>query len=131
MNLLPGAVASGDLSASQYRTVKLSESASFEVSAITNGNTEKPIGILQNDPDAAGKAAEVAIGGSVCKAELGGTVDEGDFLSMTNAGELIAAPYETSPATADLYIFAQALEAGVDGDIVYVLVGFPVLASTE
>lgn len=127
----PSFVASGNIATSQFRAVKLSAAASFEVSAITNANAEKPFGILQNDPDAAGKGAEVALVGEICKAEYGGNVDEGEYLSCDNDGKLIAAPYETSPATADLYIFALALEAGAASEIHYVLVLSPVLASTE
>ena len=127
----PGFVASGDLSANQFRAVQLSEAASFEVSAITNANAEKPFGIQQDDPNAAGQGVEVALVGEICKAEYGGTVDEGDYLSCNNSGQLIAAPFETSPATADLYIFALALEAGAVNEIHYVLVLSPVLASTE
>ena len=124
-------VASGDLSASQYMFVRMSAAASFEVSAITNANAQTPFGILQNDPAAAGEAAEVALPGMIAKAVCGGTVDEGDLLGCNNTGDVIAAPYETSPATADLYINALALEAGVDGDIIKVLVLTPVKASTE
>ena len=128
---IPGLVASGDISSSQFRAVRLSEAASFEISAISNANGQKPFGILQNDPDAAGKAAEVAVEGEIVKAELGGSVDEGDYLSCGDTGLLEAHPYETSPNTADLYIFALALEAGSSGNLVYVLVLTPVKASTE
>ena len=127
----PGFVASEDLSANQFRAVKMSAAASFEVSAITNANAEKPFGIQQNNPDTIGEAVEVALPGEICKAEYGDTVDEGEYLSCDNDGKLIPAPYETSPATADLYIFAMALEAGAVSEIHYVLLLTPVLASTE
>lgn len=126
-----GMKASGDLSASQFMAVRLTGDESFDIGAITNGNAQIPIGILQNAPNADGKPAEVAGPGEQCKAELGGTVDEGNFLAPTNDGSLINAPWETSPATADLYLIAMALEAGVDGDIIQVVVQTPCKVSTE
>ena len=128
---MPGAVASGDISTSQHRAVRLSGSNPFEVSAITNANAPQiPVGILQDEPDAAGKGADVAIDG-VCKAEFGDTVTIGAVLGMDNSGRLIPAPFETSPATADLYCFAVALEAGTVGTKGKVRLISPVLASTE
>ena len=125
-------VASGDLPSNQSRLVRMSGAASFEVSAITNGNGQKPFGIQQNDPANAGEPVEVALPGTVAKAELGGTVNEGDELGSNAAsGELIAAPVEAAMGTADLYINALALEAGADGDIIKVLVLTPVKGSTE
>jgi len=109
----------------------MSAAASFEVSAITDANAEKPFGIQQDDPDAAGQGVEVCVAGEICKAEYGDTIDEGEYLSCDNSGRLIPAPYETSPATADLYIFAMALEAGAVSEFHYVLVLTPVKASTE
>lgn len=128
---LPGAVASGNIATSQHRAVKLSGSNPFEVSAITNANApELPVGILQDAPNVAGKGADVAIAG-VCKAEFGDTVTIGQTLGMDNSGRLISAPFETSPATADLYVFAVALEAGAVGTKGMVRLIGPVLASTE
>ena len=124
-------VASGDLSASQYRCVRMSGSASFEVSAITDANAQTPFGILQNDPSAAGEPAEVATPGMIAKAELGGTVNEGDLLGCNNSGDLIAAPAESPMGTADLYINALALEAGADTEVIKVLVLTPVKGSLE
>ncbi len=127
----PAFVASGSLSTNQFRGVRMSESASFEVSAVSNANAQKPFGIQQNDPDAAGKAVEVALPGEVAKAECGDTIDEGDYLGFDNSGRVIPAPYETSPSSADLYINALALEVGATSNIIFVLVLTPVKASTE
>lgn len=133
MAMLAGLVASGDLSASQFRFVRLSTSAPFEVSAISNANAPQiPIGVLQNKPDAAGQGAEVAGPGEVCKAEAGGSFDEAVTLGVDDSGRVIAAPFETSPATADLYIIGTSLQAsGALGDVVFILVQSPVLASTQ
>jgi hypothetical protein len=125
----PSLVASGDLSSNQFRCVRLTASANFEVGAITNGNTQIPIGIQQNDPDVAGKGVEVAMPGEICKAELSGTVDEGNFLAPGNDGTLINSPQaEGSP---DLYVIGMALQAGVSGDIVQILVTTPMKVSAE
>ena len=127
---LPGAVASGNLSASQLRAVKLSGSNPFEVSAITNGNAEVPIGILQDEPTVAGQGCDVAIVG-VCKAQFGGTVSIGNALSINNTGQLIAAPFESPIGTADLYVIAIALEAGASGTKGMVRLLSPVPGSLE
>jgi len=127
----PSLVASGDLSSNQFRCVRLTASANFEVGAITNSNTQIPIGIQQNDPDVAGKGVEVAMPGEICKAELGGTVDEGNFLApgTGNNGTLMNSPQaEGSP---DLYVIGMALQAGVSGDIIQVLVTTPMKVSAE
>ncbi len=129
---IPGLVASGNISSSQHRFVKMSASNPFEVSAMSNANApELPIGVLQNDPDAAGEGAEVAGPGSTCLVECGDTIDEGEALGCDNNGRVIAAPFETSPATADLYIIGTALQAGTVSTKVKILVQSPFLASTE
>jgi hypothetical protein len=57
----PGAfVAGADLSALQYRFVKLNSSG--EVVAIT-ADTDQPVGILQDAPAAAGRSAEIMVNG--------------------------------------------------------------------
>lgn len=108
---LPGAVANATMATSQYRAVRLSGAAPFEVALITDASVQVPVGILQDDPDAAGKGCDVAIVG-VCKAEFGGNVSINNHLSVSNNGQLIAAPFESPIGTANLYVIAQALEAG-------------------
>lgn len=112
---LPGVVANADLSSYQYKAVQLS-TTDWKVAALSNANApEVPIGILQNDPDADGKPAEVAILG-VCKAECGDTVTAGDNLAVNNAGEVISDAETTS--SSDLYHIGIALEDGVDGEVI-------------
>jgi len=50
--------AAGDLSAAQYKYMKISAA---ETVTTCTAATDIPIGILQNDPDAAGKTAEVMV----------------------------------------------------------------------
>lgn len=112
---LPGVVANADLSAKQYHAVQMS-TTDWKVAAISNANAPQvPIGILQNDPDADGKPADVAILG-VCKAECGDTVTAGDNLSINNDGEVITDAETTT--SSDLYHIGVALEDGVDGEVI-------------
>lgn len=122
--------AGANISAAHQRVVKIDDD--FQVNVTTNANApEIPIGILQNDPNAAGQGASVLISG-VSRAELGGTVTAGAALSMNNDGQLIAAPFEAAIGTADLLIFAFALEGGAVNNVIDVWVtGAPVPGSTE
>ena len=113
----PGMVANADLSAKQYHVVQVS-TTDWKVAAITNANApQSPLGILQNDPDADGKPADVAILG-ICKAECGDTVTAGDVISFNNDGEIITDAETTT--SSDLYHLGIALEDGVDGEIITV-----------
>ncbi len=114
-----GLMAAEDLSSYQYYAVFLNVSTDRYVSPFTNANAPQvPIGILQNDPDAAGKAAEVCIFG-VCKAIYGGNVTRGDSLSMDNTGRLISdAITEVLAGNAlDLFHCAYALESGAVNEV--------------
>jgi len=120
---LPGGHVGADLSAKQYHAVYLSND--YEISAITNANAanyaQAPIGILQDDPDADGKAAEIiSIGVSRC--EAGGTISAGDWLTTNDDGELIAGAIEAAAGTADRVIIGRALEDAVDGQIFNALI---------
>ena len=114
--LATGLKVDADLSARQFEAVKMSGTDN-EVS-IVSGTTDKPIGILQNKPDAAGEAAEVVIFG-MSKARYGGTVNAGDLLSVDGDGELVAVVAGTDTTR---YVIAQALEDGADQEVHQVLV---------
>lgn len=70
------------------------------------------IGVLQNNPQL-GEAAAVMVSG-VTKAQLGDNVGIGTKLMNDTDGTLI-------PATSTNYVIARALEDGVAGDIISVL----------
>jgi len=117
---IPGLVAAGDISANQFEAVKLDGASPFTVTSIAAA-TDYPVGILQNDPDAAGEAAEVAGPGDVCKARYGGNVTAGNLLGVDTDGELVA----RTPAAAggsNYSVIALALEDGADQEVHYVLV---------
>ena len=126
---LPGATVSADLSAKQYHAVKLSTTAP-QVTNISNGNTERPIGILQDDPAVALEPCDVAVFG-VCRAEAGGTITTGDSLSVNNDGELITDVEQPTASTIDLYHIATAMQDAADGDIFDVLLHTPILSGAE
>lgn len=102
-------VTAADLSAKQSYAVKLNSSGNV---AIADTAGEKVLGILQNKPDS-GRVADVAIAG-VVKAILGGTVDEGDSLTVDANGKLVVG------YGADRKV-AISIDAGVSGDVVQVL----------
>jgi len=111
---LPGAISVGDLSTSQFSFVYLNGSAvDFEV-ALSTAATVRTVGVLQNDPDSSGAAAEVAISG-VCKVKFGGSITQGDFI-ITGVGGLAL----TEAGAPGDYKVAQALQTGTATGIYYV-----------
>jgi hypothetical protein len=59
-----GLQAAADLSTHQYKFVKVTAAEQVNIATVLG---EAVLGVLQNKPDAAGRAAEVAISGSVTK----------------------------------------------------------------
>lgn len=115
---IPGAQAAEDLSSYQYKAVQVT-TTDWRVGPITNANAPQvPIGILQNDPDTAGHPADVAIVG-VCKAECATTVTAGDNLAVNNSGEVT--PDDETTTSSDLYHIGVALEDGVDGQVIQIV----------
>lgn len=78
--------ANADLSASQYCFVTLNSSGNVAVT----GASGDAIGVLQNKPAAAGRAAAVAIGGRT-KMLLGGTVAKGAQVVSDSTGRAVTA----------------------------------------
>ena len=72
------------------------------------------IGILQNKPDAAGKAASVCTFG-VCKVYAGATITIGQNLTAGADGRAEVA------ASAD-FVIGQARSAGADGEVITMFV---------
>lgn len=106
-NTLPGAIASGDFSTSQFTFVQMSGSATvdFEVSLSTLA-TVRTVGILQNKPSSSGQPAEVAIDG-VAKVQYGGSITQGAFIVTGASGYA----YTETTGLVD-YKVAQALVTG-------------------
>lgn len=103
--------AAGDLSAAQYLFMKLSAARTVTTCGAT---TDKVIGVLQNDPNAAGLPAVVAYSGTV-KVIAAGAITAGALVGPTAAGK-------AQTAVATQYSRGIALETSVnDGDIIEVL----------
>ena len=110
--------AGADLSGAQYKFVKI-DPADGDV-VLCAAVSDRPIGILQNDP-ASGEAAEVTIvGGS--KLVAGGSASAGQalFTSATGTGAT-AAFGSTNPASA-MYVAGAFIENAASGEIVSVVV---------
>lgn len=111
---LPGLAAGGNLSAVQYKVVKLASTAGQVI--VVNATTDVALGILQNDPDAAGQPALVAALG-VAKAIVGvADLVVGEHLGFNSTGQLV------DHATDNRRKIGIALEPSTAvGDIVRVL----------
>lgn len=79
-------------------------------------NTSKCIGIAQSAPTTAEDAVEVALPGGGAKGLLGETVTAGAYLVSHTDGTLVL------PNAAGDHVIAMALEGGVSGDLINVLV---------
>lgn len=103
-------VAGGDLSSSQYKFVKLNSSGQAVVIAAA---TDRPIGVLQNNPTS-GKTAEVLVSGGT-KIKVGGSVTEGAIVSPDSDGDAVAIVAGTDTTK---YICGTALTEGASGEII-------------
>ena len=83
-------VAGADLSAAQYKAVKLNSSGA----AVLAGAGEFAIGILQNNP-ASGVAAMIATVGAISKAKAGGSITAGATVAVNASGLLVDAAEAT------------------------------------
>jgi hypothetical protein len=117
--------AGADLSASQYCFVKLNSSGLV----VLCGAGEAAIGILQNDPDASGKAATVAISG-VSKIVAGGSITRGVRVASDGSGKAktaVAGSVNTSnsgtaaDAVVASFTMGHILDTGVTDNIARML----------
>lgn len=99
--------AGADLSASQYRFVKVTGGQTCGAVAAA---TDHPIGVLQNKPDAAGRAAAIMVEG-ISKAKAGAAIAAGANLTIDAVGRVV-----TAVATNRIYAIAlQAAGAADEG----------------
>ena len=101
--------AGADLSSNQFHFVTMDSDGQLSVS--TDGAAS--IGVLLNDPAAAGRAAEVCIGG-LTRVEAGGTVAAGAAVASNSTGEAITA------GTNDI-ILGTAVTGGADGEVISIV----------
>lgn len=103
--------AAADLSAKQYYFVEVTAAQTVNACGAT---TDLAIGVLQNDPDEAGKPATVAIGGTT-KVVAGAAITAGAKVAPTAAGKAQTAATGQFPR-------GVALDAAdADGDVIEIL----------
>lgn len=115
---LTGHVSGGNLSASQYRWVKGSAAQTVNVIA---ANTDRPLAVLANGPDAAGQSAELVVSG-VAEIECAGTITAMDPVGPSANGRAETRVYGTDTTK---FVGGTALTEGVAGDIIPVLLCAP------
>lgn len=104
--------AGADLSAKQFRFVDIAADNQVDAVSAAGGDA---IGVLLNKPDAAGKAATIAVAG-VAKVVAGATVDEGEYIQSDAAGEAIV-------ALTGNFVLGRCMKAAADGELTEVLLG--------
>lgn len=107
-------VAGADLSASQYLFVALSTDGQIDTVVAAGGDA---VGVLQDAPDAAGKAASVAVMG-ITRVVAGGAINPGALVRSSAAGKAVVSA--ASSTVLGRYIGTAAC---VDGEIISVLLG--------
>jgi hypothetical protein len=106
---IPGLKASADLSAKQYRFVKMSGNSQVDVCAAI---TDKVVGVLQDNP-VSGLPANVADEGR-SKVLLGGTVAYGDMVGTDNQGRAVTIVAGTDTTQ---YVCGRCVFGGAVGEI--------------
>lgn len=107
--------AAADISASKYRAVKVDTNG--KVAAVA-AITDRSVGILQDAPAAAGRAAEI-MGNGISLMEAGaGGVTAGDAIMFDNTGKGITCTPGTSTTQ---YQIGQALTTAAAGKLFSVL----------
>ncbi len=109
---LPGAVASTDLSAHQFKFVDIDASGEIAVA----GAGVDSVGVLQNKPSAQGRAATVWGPGSVCKVIAGAAVAAGARVTPDATGRAVTA------VTGNRINGRALMAAGAAGEIISVFI---------
>ena len=104
-------VAGEDLSAAQYKFVKL-DNGTGNVLAV-DGATDRPFGVLQNDP-ASGEIAEITIVGGT-KVEAGGTASVGQPLFSNASAVAVTLGVGTTGSAA--YLVGTFVEDAASGAV--------------
>lgn len=99
-----------DLSSNQFCFVELASDGQVDAVASAGGDA---IGVLMNDPSAAGRPAEVAVMG-IAKVIAGGTVAAGARVQSDASGHALTA------ATGDI-VLGRAVTGGASGEVIEVL----------
>lgn len=109
-------VAGADLSAAQYKFVKLNSSGQVVLAAAA---TDVPIGVLQNNPVSGAEASVTIVGGTKIVASAAATLGTALNFGTSSTGK--AATLAVTDTTK--YVLGVYLQApGADGDIVAAVV---------
>jgi hypothetical protein len=113
-----GLEAAADLSAVQFHVVRVVSNNAVNVAS--QNSVMRAVGVLQDTPNAVGRAARVAVDGESLVV-AGASYGAGAALSHNSSGRAIA-------ATSGLCVIGYSLEAaGADGDLVRMLLRGPTL----
>jgi carbamoylphosphate synthase large subunit len=104
------AVAGADLSSSQYKFVKMSADNTV---VLCSAATDKPIGVLQNDPKS-GQEAEILISGGT-KVNAGATLTAGSVIGTSATGTAVALTVGTDTTK---YVVGTVVAGGASGEII-------------
>ena len=111
--------AGGNLSSDQYTLMVLASDGQVDQSSNTSTNT--PIGVLQNKPAAAGRAATIMVSG-VTKVIAGETIAIGDLVCQSSVA---AGRVDTAGTSTDVIIGMATLGGAVGETISVLLFGGP------
>jgi hypothetical protein len=89
-------VAGADLSSSQYKFVKIDNATGYAV--IVSGATDRPIGVLQNNPISGAEAEVLIVGGT--KVYAGGTASAGQPLFASASATAVTLAFGTTGSAA-------------------------------
>jgi len=103
--------ASGDLSAAQYKFVKINSSGELAVCSVAG---EEADGVLQDKPAAQGRAGAMAIGGQT-KILLGGTIAKGAKVTTDAQGRAVTA----ATGNVELGTCVEGGAVGIIGSIIF------------
>jgi len=107
--------AGADLSAKQYFFVKINSSGD---AVLCSAATDKPIGVLQNDPASGEEASIVVVGGT--KLVTSAACDEGTVVGTASTGK--GAPYVAGTDSTKFIVGSVILASGADNEIATVIV---------
>lgn len=102
--------AGADLSTKQYYLVKVNTSGQ---AVVCSGATDRPIGVLQNNPVSGGEASVLVVGGT--KIVASASLDEGVLIGTNASGKADAKTPGTD--TTEYVIGTVILAAGADNEI--------------
>jgi len=108
-------VAGEDLSAKQFYFVKINPSG---LAVACSGATDKPIGVLQNDPTSGKEAIVTVVGGT--KVVASASIDEGVLIGTASTGKADAKVPGTD--TTEYVVGQVILASGADGEILTAVV---------